>query len=241
MSITDERENFKMQPIYQAIVAHQRGADGWANHEKLLWLREWGHRFIKELGLKNKDGEYLGMPLVKVEPLNIKTVCCYRQTPDGYALTGTIVANEKRLGDEPDFETLTHLLRALLDAWRHQHCPDQVFEQECLERLKGLGIRISKRLTTIEKGRRFEQLLRKRGVKIPEDQTRTPKLPQGRSTNMLWSCFCQKVRVGRGSFEAWCPRCKSYFQPGDGVKFHSSKSKMTSTEDGARDEALPAA
>src|SRR5512135_2374255 len=114
MSITDERENFKMQPIYQAIVAHQRGADGWANHEKLLWLREWGHRFIKELGLKNKDGEYLGMPLVKVEPLNIKTVCCYRKAADGYALTGTIVANEKRLGDEPDFETLTHLLEALL-------------------------------------------------------------------------------------------------------------------------------
>ena len=220
MSMSDNGQHFKMQPIYQTIVAHQRSADQWANHEKLLWLREWGHRFIKELGLKNKDREYLGMPLVKVEPMNIKTVCCYRNAPDGYALTGTIVANEKRLGDEPDIETLTHLLEALLDAWRHQHCRDEVFEQECLERLKGLGIRINKRLTTIEKGSRLDQLLRKRGVKISEGQTHTPKLPQGRSTNALWSCLCQRVRVGTGSFDALCLRCQSKFQPGNHVESH---------------------
>lgn len=240
MSITDKRENFKMVPIYQTIVEHQRSADDWANHEKLLWLREWGHRFIKELGLKNKDGEYLGMPLVKVEPLNIKTVCRYQKAPDGYALTGTIVANEKRLGDEPDFETLTHLLEALLDAWRHQHCPDEVFEQERLEALKKLGIVVSKRLTTIEKGSRFHQLLEEHDVKNPEGQTRSSKLPQGKSTNRLWSCLCQRVRVGTGSFEALCLRCNTQFQPGERVQFHRSKSKTTLC-DGARDEQLPAA
>jgi len=228
-----------MYPIYQVIVDHQRSAEEWANHEKVLWLREWGDRFIKKLGLKNKDGEYLGMPLVKVEPLNIKTVCRYQKAPDGYALTGTIVANEKRLGDEPDFETLTHLLEALLDAWRHQHRPDEVFVQESLEGFKRLGIAVTKKLITIEKGSRFAQLLRKHEIDIPEGQTPKPKVPQGKSTNKLWSCLCQKVRVGTGSFDALCLRCKSKFQPGNHVKFHWSKT--TPRENGARGEELPAA
>jgi hypothetical protein len=105
--------------------------------------------------------------------------------------------------------------------------------------LKSLGIGVTKKLITIEKGSRFDQLLGKHDVKIPEGQTPKPKVPQGKSTNMLWSCLCQKVRVGTGSFEAKCLRCKTQFQPGDHVKFHWSKT--TPRENGARGEELPAA
>ena len=225
MQISDQEENFKTPPalVYQTITDHQQEADEWANREKLLWLREWGQIFIKEFGLKVKDGEYLHMPLVKVEPLNIKTVCRYQKAPDGYALAGTILANEKRLKGEPDFTALDHLLKALIHAWLHEHRPDEVFVQESLEGFKRLGIAVTKKLITIEKGSRFAQLLRKHEIDIPEGQSPKPKVPQGKSTNMLWSCLCQKVRVGTGSFDALCLRCKSKFQPGNHVKFHWSK------------------
>ena len=53
--------------------------------------------FIKEFALLVKDGQFLPMPLVKIEPLNVRVISAYRAEPDGYALAGAIVFNEKRL------------------------------------------------------------------------------------------------------------------------------------------------
>ena len=72
MSIADSRSNFGAPlSIYQAIVDHQRNAEWWAHRDELEWLRDWGQTFIKEFALLVKDGQFLPMPLVKIEPLNV--------------------------------------------------------------------------------------------------------------------------------------------------------------------------
>ena len=64
---------FKMSPgAYEAIVANQRGAEWWPNRDDLELAREWSHIFIRELKLRVKDAEFLGVPLIRIEKLNVR-------------------------------------------------------------------------------------------------------------------------------------------------------------------------
>ncbi|MGZ6266742.1 MAG: hypothetical protein ACXWN4_07545, partial [Candidatus Limnocylindrales bacterium] len=86
MSIADSQDNFQTpHSIYQALVEYQRNAGWWAHRDELEWLRDWGQTFIKEFSIKIKDGQFLPMPLVKIEPLDVRVTCAYRAEPDGYA------------------------------------------------------------------------------------------------------------------------------------------------------------
>ena len=102
MSIADSRSNFGAPlSIYQAIVDHQRNADGGPTATSWSGCGTGDRSFIKEFALLVKDGQFLPMPLVKIEPLNVRVISTYRAEPDGYALAGAIVFNEKRLRASP--------------------------------------------------------------------------------------------------------------------------------------------
>ncbi|MGZ6033177.1 MAG: hypothetical protein ACXWNS_15710, partial [Isosphaeraceae bacterium] len=174
MSIADNPSNFGTSlSIYQALVEHQRNAEWWAHRDELEWLRDWGQMFIKEFAIKIKDGQFLPMPLVKIEPLDVRITCTYRAQPDGYALAGAIVINEKRL-DVPDATKLALLLTMLFYAWQHQCCPDDLFVSQCREGFMRVGLTVTKTGITIEPGGRFEQLLRKHQIEIPANEIPLP-------------------------------------------------------------------
>jgi hypothetical protein len=215
VSITDSRANFQTpHSIYQALVEHQRNAEWWAHRDELEWLRDWGQTFIKEFSIKIKDGQFLPMPLVKIEPLGVRVTCAYRAEPDGYALAGAIVMNERL--DVPDATKLALLLLTLFDAWGHQRCPDDVFDHECRQRFKATGLAVTKTGITIEQGGRFEQLLRKHGIDdIPANEIPWPKAEQ--TKDKLWSCRCQKVRTSAEWLGIQCLRCQTLFFPGNHV------------------------
>ena len=156
------------------------------------------------------------MPLVKIEPLDVRVTCTYRAEPDGYALAGAIVINEKRL-DVPDATKLALLLTMLFYAWQHQHCPDDLFVSQCHEGFMRVGLKVTKTGITIESGGHFEQLLRKHQIEIPANEIPLPtKAEQVGDT--LYSCQCQKVRVRTATcFKATCSRCHAQFRPGNHV------------------------
>jgi len=215
----NEGGDFKTPPpVYQAIVEYQRGAYWWPNRDDLVWLRNWGQTFIKEFGIKVRDASYLPLPLIKIESMNVKTIGTYRAGPDGYALGGTIVLNEERLRDLPEYMKLALLLKLLFCAWEHQRCHDDIFVNDCRERMKEAGLSITEEGIAIERDSRFQKLLEHWHIEIPETPVLFPKPKrQGKSTNQLWSCTCQRVRVGTQEFLAVCPECNQVFQPGDHV------------------------
>ena len=215
----DGGEAFKtpLLPVYRAIVEYQRGADWWANRDELEWLQNWGHLFIREFSLKIKDAELLPMPLVKIEPLNIKTICSYQKRADGYGLKGVGIFNEKRLKDVPAYMKLGMLLKMLFRAWEDQRCRDTLFENERRQRWKELGLSITRTSITIKAGRRFHELLTAHQIEIPAGEIRLPKPKQrGRSTLKHWYCPChQNAWVGAKTFEVRCLRCHQEFRPED--------------------------
>ena len=217
-------EAVKTLPVYRAITEHQCGAEWWANKNDLVKLRDWGLKLIKELAIKVKDAEYLSLPLIKIEPMNIRTLGTYRIEPDGYAIKGAIVFNEKRLPDLDDHMKLGLLMQLLLDAWKHQRCRDDLFGEQCRKGFRKLGLAVTDDGITIEQRGRFHEWLEKNGIEPPAGEIPWPKPKQeGRSTNKLWSCKCRRVRVGTGDFEAICPRCQTEYQPGDNVVLHWPK------------------
>jgi hypothetical protein len=217
MSIADSRSNFGAPlSIYQAIVDHQRNAEWWAHRDELEWLRDWGQTFIKEFALLVKDGQFLPMPLVKIEPLNVRVISTYRAEPDGYAIAGAIVFNEKRL-EAPDATKLAQLLTMLLRAWRQRRCPDDLFVSRCHEGFMRVGLTVTKTGISIEPGGRFEQLLRKHQIEIPANEIPLPTKAE-QAGDKLYSCQCRKVRVRTATFfEATCSRCHAQFRPGNHV------------------------
>jgi hypothetical protein len=226
-------EDFKTPPLYQAIVEHQRSADWWANHDELVWLRAWGRTFIKEFGIKVRDGHYLSVPLIKIEPMNVKTLGAFQIEPDGYAIKEAVVLNEKRLKGLPVYMKLALLMKMLIDVWQRQRCPDDLFDEQGRKGFQELGLTVTDEGITIAQGGRFRELLRRNKIKTPAGEIPWPKPEQdGKSTNRLWSCLCQKVRVGTRSFEAECLRCHTEFRPGDHVTI--PRAKKAPREDRAR-------
>lgn len=217
-------EVVKTLPVYRAITEHQRGAEWWAYRKDLVELRDWGLRLIKEFAIKVMDAEYLSPPLIKIEPMNIRTFGTYRIDPDGYAIKGAMVLNQKRLRGLADYMKWGLLMKLLLDAWEQQRCRDDVFGEQCREGFRKLGLTVTEAGITMKQGGRFREFLERNGMKPPAGVIPWPEPKQeGRSTNKLWSCLCQRVRVGTSDFEAICPRCHTEFQRGDHVMFHWSR------------------
>jgi len=204
-------------PVYRAIVEHQVAEEGWAGRDELVWLRDWCRTFIREFQIKTRDSTYLLLPLIKIEPLNIKTLVTFRAGRDGYAIAGTIVVNLKRLErGVPRAALLAQLLVALMRAWQRERCDDDLFDSESLARFRQLGLRVAKAGITIEGEGHFWKLLEEHKVEDAAGEVPMAKLA-GRSTLELWSCLCQRARVGTESFAVRCLLCGAEFHPGDNV------------------------
>lgn len=82
----------------------------------------------------------------------------------------------------------------------------------------------SKGLIVTEKGKitiaddmPFRQVLEGKGVTVPAASEFIRPERRGKSTIRLWSCTCQKARVGTREFFAVCPQCNEPFRLGDHV------------------------
>lgn len=239
---SEDGETFKIRSLYSAIVDHQADAKGWVGRDELLWLREWADRFIREFQIKTRDAAFLPLPLIKIEPLNIKTLVTFRAGRDGYAIAGTIVVNQKRLEHGVPHATLiAQLLVALMRAWQLERCNDDLFDTESRARFRQLGLTVSKAGITIEGGGHFWKLLDEAKVKVAPGRVPMAKL-DGRSTLELWSCRCQKARVGVSDFAARCRRwCGEDFRPGNHVVKNPSPEKRARRRAAAKQAVAVAA
>ncbi len=224
-----EGGDFKMPTLYNVIVEHQKSADWWENRDWLELFRAGSELLIKRLNIRVKDTVYLGIPLIKIERLNIKTVGGYRPEPDGYAILGTVCFNESRLGLMPDHVWLAYLLKFLLCAWRHQSGGKGDFDRECRERMKSHGVFIdASGRVLIEAGGDFEAFWTEKGLTVPGEAVAPPPR-KGKATLKLWSCRCQKTRVGTKEFFANCPICGFAFELGDHVGIWPEGRNVTDT------------
>lgn len=215
----DGESDFKTRVgVYEAIVRHQRGANWWANCDDLKLLRKWGGFFIRAFDLRVKDTVSMGMPLVRIEPMNVKTIGAYHPEPDGYAIIGSLGFNEERLRTLPVFMKLVLLLKCLLCAWRHQKGGDGDFDRECRGRMKSLGLIVTEKgAITIDADGPFHQLLEAAGIEVPVASVFPRPERTGKTTSRLWSCTCQRCRVGTSTFLAVCTACGEPFRLGDHV------------------------
>jgi hypothetical protein len=215
--------------VYQAIVEHQRGADWWTNCDDLKMLRDCGGIFIKAFDLRVKDAKYMAMPLIRIEPMNVKTIGTYRAGADGYAIVGSIAFNQERLLNLPVFLKLVLLLKCLLCAWQHQKGGDGTFDRTCRESMKAMGLVVTaKGAITIDGDGPFRRVLEALGIEVPVASVFPRPDRNGKTTNRLWSCTCQKCRVGTNEFFAVCPQCGEAFRLGDhvGKRFVTTESSL---------------
>lgn len=215
----EQADNFKTRiEVYHAIVAHQKGADWWRNHDDLTMLGEWAPELIKELPIRLKDATYAAVPLIRIESMNVRTIGTYRAAADGYAIGGTIVLNEERLSDLPDYMKLALLVKLLFCARQHQKGGNGTLDSEGRDEMKAAGLEITEEgAITVTVGRRFHELLDAHGIDVSFESTFPKPSRKGKTTNQLWSCACQKARVGTKEFCAVCTKCHQPFRLGDFV------------------------
>ena len=92
--------------VLRTIVENQKNATGWEHSARLARLRRECVALSTELDLRVKDSEKVGVPLIKIERMNIRTLANYLPYADGYGIPGTIVLNEERFPKLPRFVRL---------------------------------------------------------------------------------------------------------------------------------------
>jgi hypothetical protein len=200
------------------LVEYQKGACWWLNRDLVMVLRRWAWILIKAFGLRVKDAVYAGVPLIKVEPMPVRTLGGYRAAADGYAIEGTIVFNQERLKELPIYMQVALLLKFLLCAARHQAGGDGRFDRQCRQQMKAMGLTITEQgAITIAEGGPFRRLMHAAGIEVPVASAIPRPGRAGKTTLRVWSCTCQRCRVGTKEFFATCPQCGEPFRPGDHV------------------------
>ena len=204
--------------VCDAILKNQRDATWWGNSESLKRVRAWCRTLINELDIRVKDSEKLGVPLILIERMNVRTLGTYRPEADGYAIGGTIAINEERLAELPEFMEIVLLFVLLVRARQHQLGGNGCLDREGRELMKSKGLVVTEKgKITIADDMPFRQVLERNGVTIPAASEFTRPERRGKSTIRLWSCTCQKARVGKSTFLAMCPQCYQPFRIGDHV------------------------
>ena len=222
---TPEPTDFKTDQwvdVYRVVQDHQRSCD-WPNQEWSKRLHELATLLICKLELG------IPLPPIRIEPTNIKTPAKYCRGHDGYALQGALIFNEKWLRGEATgakpYQLPSLLFKLLLLAWQDVH--SLVGPQDFQIMLKELGVRLYNdgRIAFLPPDKvgqvgKFPKLLAMQKIDFPDKPFfpgKKPdgdpdKKPVGKSTSTLWSCGCQKVRVGTKQFSAACTRCNSKFR-----------------------------
>ena len=212
-----EGKDFKIPTLYEMIVGNQRTADWWQNRDHLERLRQGAFALSVMLDIRVKDGVGLAVPLIRIERMNIKTVGAYHEEADGYAIVGTIAFNEARLSEMQPAAVMAHLLKFMLCAWRHQSGAKGEFDGACREKMRKFGVDIDSRGNiAIDVDGQFASVLGKIGVDVPKELAPLPPR-EGKATSKVWSCNCQRARVGTKNFFAECPKCGRSFEIGDHV------------------------
>lgn len=220
----------RSRSTYGAIVDEQTNAEDWQFRDDVIKLKGWGETLIRKLEIRVKDAELLHLPLIRMEPNNIKNVGSYRAKRDGYAIAGTIVLNPEALASLPAPVVLIVLLKFLLAAREHRmECdgsavpedeskPRGIFDRKGCGTLEAFGviIRRNRRIVVSDDGP-FASLLKDHGIDCSREEFEAKPAREGRTTNGLWSCNCQKVRVGKRVFFARCSHCRTDFRPGDNL------------------------
>ncbi len=107
---------------------------------------------------------------------------------------------------------------------KHQCCPDDLFVNQCLEGFLRVGLTLTQAGIRIEPGGRFDQLLRKNNIEIPQAPIPWSKAEQTR--DKLYSCRCQQVWVRTATvFDATCSRRHAQFQPGNHVARKAARAR----------------
>jgi len=213
----DDWDDFKIAPLYGAIVDHQKHAK-WKHNEAVTTLREWARTLMKMCKIRVKDATYTGVPLIRIEPMNVRTIGVYRGKADGYAIGGTIAINEERFFELPLHMMLALLLKLLFCARRHEEGGDGTFDQDCREKMKAAGLVITDDgAIIIDKDGTFQRFLKSGGIDAPLESKFPQPSRKGKTTNHVWSCTCQRVRVGTKGFFAVCTQCHERFRLGDHV------------------------
>ncbi len=115
-------------------------------------------------------------------------------------------------------QKLALLLKFLLRPWEHQHCRDDNFVCDCRKMMKAKGLAITEKgQITIAGDGEFRRLLESEGITVPARSEFKRPERRGRTTLRLWSCLCQKCRVGTKVFLAVCTQCNQPFRPDDHV------------------------
>jgi hypothetical protein len=145
--------------VIEAIEANQRDAEWWVNHKRLDRLRGLSEKMIDALDLRAKDAEKLGVPLIKIEKRNVRTLGTYRPQADGYAIVGTIILNEERLETLEPFMEMALMLTLLIRARQHQLGGNGSLDREGRELMKAKGVIVTEKgkITIMQDGafRRF--------------------------------------------------------------------------------------
>jgi hypothetical protein len=171
-----------------AIVENQKDAVWWAHRDDLEMLRTGGERLIHGLDLrvndegwddeasgkpargpwaKDRGSEKLGVPLIRIEKLNIRTLADYRPQADGYAIAGTIVINEERLRALDPVQKLVLILVMLVRVRQHLRGGDGRLDREGRALLKAKGVVVTEKgKITIAKDGAFRQLLEAEGFDL---------------------------------------------------------------------------
>jgi hypothetical protein len=204
--------------VIETVVGNQLDAGWWANREVVERLRVRSEKVIHTLDLRVKDAEKLGVPLIKIERMSIRTLGDYRPQADGYAIIGTIVINEERLRTLKPFMEMALMLTLLVRARQHQLGGDGRLDREGRELMKSKGLVVTEKgKITITPDGAFRRFLESETIEVPVASEFPQPVRVGKTTNQLWSCLCQKTRVGTREFFANCPKCHEPFRPGDHV------------------------
>jgi hypothetical protein len=218
--------------LIRALVENQKDAPWWEPRADLMNLRTMGAKLIHRLDLrendevsheldlwaKDKGSVTLALPLVKIEKMNIRTLADYRPQADGYAIAGTIVINEERLRLLDPVMKWVLMLVMLIRVRQHLRGGDGRLDREGRALLKSKGVVVPERgKITITKDGAFRRLLESEGIEAPVTSEFKRPERKGKTTLQLWSCTCQKCRVGTKVFLATCTQCNQPFRPDDHV------------------------
>lgn len=196
--------------IYSRLAKHQR-TEPWFGHHTVVLLQEWANVFTVEFKLD------IGDVSLRVDRLPVSRLGHYRTGHNGFGLKGEIALNTGYLSRLSKWEVLGVLLHELLHAWQDAHGTPGTSNHhnwEFRHKALSLGLIVDARgVTGFSDTSAFKDLLRHRGVEVPEGEIPPRQRAKGMSKLKKWSCSCGvNVRCARPDFYAQCLECGQVFK-----------------------------
>ena len=230
--------------VDKVIAEEQQHAKDWNGRDHVTRLVRIAGVLSEKLPIHVKDGVPMKVPLFGVAEMNRKCFGQYKPGRNDLGIAETVVINEVRLSERrmddkgftvpvmKDADVALHLVMLLVLCWRHQTggSGSATLDGIARKKLESFGLKLGKRsIVDIAPDGKFAEVLSSGGMGQPPEISPLA-MGEGRSSNRLWSCRCQRVRVGRGKFVAHCPLCEFDFEPGDHVGKYPERTSVTDTK-----------